>query len=180
MPSLLFITLLVIACLHAGAFGAPSCHGTGSNACVAKCKSKHGMHGHSSYIPTSSGYTVQSSSAADEGASTTSTPATQPTPASTPSAAPSTSPSTSTSVGVSSADIKDYLDQHNNVRAKHGASPLTWNDTLSAAAQKWADGCKFVHSGGKLGPFGGVYLHWRSCYSFLRPTRRKPRRWYQW
>jgi uncharacterized protein YkwD len=40
------------------------------------------------------------------------------------------------------------------VRAQHGASPLSWDNTLEAAAQKWANNCVFEHSGGKLGPFG--------------------------
>jgi len=31
---------------------------------------------------------------------------------------------------------------------------LTWSDNLASKAQGWADNCKFVHSGGTLGPFG--------------------------
>jgi uncharacterized protein YkwD len=49
------------------------------------------------------------------------------------------------------------LSAHNSVRAQHGAAALTWNNTLADAAQQWADGCKFVHSGGSLGPYGGKY-----------------------
>jgi uncharacterized protein YkwD len=59
---------------------------------------------------------------------------------------------------VSSADIAAYLSAHNTVRSQHGANALTWSDKLSSAAQTWANGCKFVHSGGQLGPFGGMYL----------------------
>jgi len=46
------------------------------------------------------------------------------------------------------------LSAHNSVRSQHGAGDLTWSNTLADAAQKWADGCKFVHSGGSLGPYG--------------------------
>ncbi|KII93493.1 hypothetical protein PLICRDRAFT_35714 [Plicaturopsis crispa FD-325 SS-3] len=48
----------------------------------------------------------------------------------------------------------DYLNAHNSFRALHGASPLTWSDELASAAQSWANGCKFQHSGGSLGPYG--------------------------
>ncbi|KAI9434133.1 CAP domain-containing protein, partial [Lactarius psammicola] len=66
-------------------------------------------------------------------------------------------PTTLVSGTVSSGDISAYLSAHNNVRAQHGADPLTWSDELSAKAQQWADGCQFKHSGGSLGPFGGCY-----------------------
>jgi hypothetical protein len=54
----------------------------------------------------------------------------------------------------SAADQKTYLDLHNTLRAKHHASALTWNQTLSNAAASWAGKCVFQHSGGKLGPYG--------------------------
>ncbi|KAI0036696.1 CAP domain-containing protein, partial [Vararia minispora EC-137] len=54
----------------------------------------------------------------------------------------------------SSADIQTYLSSHNTVRAAHGVGNLSWNNTLEAAAQKWANKCVFQHSGGSLGPFG--------------------------
>ncbi|EUC65429.1 fruiting body protein Sc7 [Rhizoctonia solani AG-3 Rhs1AP] len=41
---------------------------------------------------------------------------------------------------------QQYLDAHNNERAKHGATALIWDDTLSASAQAWANQCKFEHS----------------------------------
>ncbi|KAF7791926.1 hypothetical protein EIP86_002952 [Pleurotus ostreatoroseus] len=55
---------------------------------------------------------------------------------------------------TSSSDIQQYLTAHNTVRAQHGASALTWSDELASKAQQWANGCKFQHSGGSLGPFG--------------------------
>ena len=59
------------------------------------------------------------------------------------------------SSSTSPSDINAYLSAHNTVRAKHGAAALTWSDDLAAAAQKWASGCVFKHSGGSLGPYGG-------------------------
>ncbi|KIJ68256.1 hypothetical protein HYDPIDRAFT_24553 [Hydnomerulius pinastri MD-312] len=47
-----------------------------------------------------------------------------------------------------------YLDTHNNERAQYDAAALVWNDTLANAAQQWANGCVFEHSGGSLGPYG--------------------------
>ncbi|CEL58179.1 Fruiting body protein SC7 OS=Schizophyllum commune GN=SC7 PE=2 SV=1 [Rhizoctonia solani AG-1 IB] len=41
---------------------------------------------------------------------------------------------------------QQYLDAHNNERAKHGAKALVWDDALSASAQAWANQCKFQHS----------------------------------
>jgi len=55
---------------------------------------------------------------------------------------------------TSPADINAYLSGHNTFRAKHGAAALTWSDKLAAAAQKWASGCVFKHSGGSVGPYG--------------------------
>ncbi|KAF7303374.1 PR-1-like protein [Mycena indigotica] len=40
---------------------------------------------------------------------------------------------------VSAADQALYLKFHNDIRANHKGDPLSWNDTLSAAAQKVAD-----------------------------------------
>lgn len=61
------------------------------------------------------------------------------------------------SSGAFASDISQYLSAHNSVRTRHGASDLTWSDTLASVAQQWADGCKFTHSGGSLGPYGGRY-----------------------
>ncbi|EIM83311.1 PR-1-like protein [Stereum hirsutum FP-91666 SS1] len=55
---------------------------------------------------------------------------------------------------ASPSDIDSYLSAHNTVREAHGAADLVWNDTLATAAQNWANGCVFEHSGGSLGPYG--------------------------
>lgn len=54
------------------------------------------------------------------------------------------------------ADVAGYLNAHNQYRSKHGAHSLTWDNNLQAKAQQWANGCKFKHSGGTLGPYGGM------------------------
>lgn len=38
---------------------------------------------------------------------------------------------------------QEYIDAHNNERAKHGAKALVWDDSLSASALAWANQCKF-------------------------------------
>ena len=63
----------------------------------------------------------------------------------------------SAEAATSAADISSYLSAHNTVRAQHGASNLVWNVTLESFAQMWVSRCKFQHSGGSLGPFGGAY-----------------------
>ena len=58
---------------------------------------------------------------------------------------------------VIAADISnEALTGHNSFRALHGASPLTWNGDLAAAANSWASRCVFEHSGGQVGAFGGT------------------------
>jgi uncharacterized protein YkwD len=77
----------------------------------------------------------------------------------TPTNDPIPTPSPGTSAGsTSESDIQAYLSGHNSVRAQHGAAALTWSDDLASKAQQWANGCKFQHSGGSLGPFGGMIL----------------------
>ena len=61
------------------------------------------------------------------------------------------------------SNIMQMLTLHNNLRATHGANPLSWDNNLASKAQQWANGCVFQHSGGSLGPFGGK----RSCSSAM-------------
>lgn len=160
--SFLFVAL-ALASMN-GALGAPSCkakwHG----------QSKHHVlpYSSSSSLPgdvaeptypavTPNGSGVSDSNSGTPTPSPTSPSATQPIPTSTPSMAPSPSQpasSGSSDGSVSNADIAAYLKVHNDFRALHGAQPLTWSNTLSATAQSWANGCKFVHSGGQ---YGGAY-----------------------
>ncbi|GAA6046426.1 hypothetical protein JCM3770_004915 [Rhodotorula araucariae] len=76
-------------------------------------------------------------------------------------AATTTGPTTASSVvsaapgPVPSADSGSVesvsLSMHNEFRAKHGVSALTWNAELASTAQAWADKCVFEHSGGDSG-----------------------------
>ncbi|KAJ6716441.1 CYSTEINE-RICH SECRETORY PROTEIN-RELATED [Salix koriyanagi] len=56
---------------------------------------------------------------------------------------------------------QDYLDAHNTARAAVGVGPLTWDTTVQAYAQNYANqragDCNLVHSGG---PYG-ENLAWR-------------------
>jgi uncharacterized protein YkwD len=56
--------------------------------------------------------------------------------------------------GATDSDVTAYLKAHNDVRAQHNASPLTWSNEAAAKAQEWANKCVFKHSGGSLGPYG--------------------------
>jgi len=62
-------------------------------------------------------------------------------------------------LSFSQSDIQTFLSTHNNFRAQHGAAPLEWDGLLASKALQWANGCKFQHSGGTLGPFGGSHLN---------------------
>ncbi|GAN07902.1 PR-1-like protein [Mucor ambiguus] len=50
-----------------------------------------------------------------------------------------------------SADIDSILTAHNNVRAKHNASPLEWNQELADFAYSWASKCSISHSDASYG-----------------------------
>ena len=54
---------------------------------------------------------------------------------------------------VANAIEQDVLNGHNGFRASHGASPLTWDNTLANYAKGQAAKCVFKHSGG---PYGGA------------------------
>jgi len=68
-------------------------------------------------------------------ASSPATPSPPPTPAPPPAPA-------SSLVGWKQA----VLDETNKYRAEHSAPALTWDDSLAADGQTWADSCDFVHS----------------------------------
>ncbi|KPV77473.1 uncharacterized protein RHOBADRAFT_5088, partial [Rhodotorula graminis WP1] len=53
------------------------------------------------------------------------------------------------------------LDLHNEYRAKHGVSALTWSDKLASTAQAWADRCVFEHGGGEAIGAGENLAAWR-------------------
>ena len=53
---------------------------------------------------------------------------------------------------ASCADSDQWLQAHNNYRALHGVPPVTWNATIAARAQSWANTCPSDHS-----PKGSIY-----------------------
>lgn len=57
---------------------------------------------------------------------------------------------------LTAASIREFLDAHNTVRAQHGADALSWSTDLAEMAGKWADGCVFQPTEGKLSddPYG--------------------------
>ncbi|XP_074557180.1 pathogenesis-related protein 1A-like [Curcuma longa] len=56
---------------------------------------------------------------------------------------------------------QDFVDAHNSARAAVGVGPVSWDDTVAAYAQSYAEqrigDCQLVHSGGPYGEnlFGG-------------------------
>lgn len=68
-------------------------------------------------------------------------------------------PSEESALLLPQADIEAFLHSQNTIRAKHGASPLAWEGLLANKAEEWASHCKFKHSGGTLGPYGGSHLN---------------------
>lgn len=92
--------------------------------------------------------------------------------------APANNPPPSSGGGTSDGDIQAYLSAHNSVRAQHGAAALSWSDDLASKAQQWANGCKFQHSGGSLGPFGGLcFLFYLVTSNLFGVQNRKFGRW---
>ncbi|XP_053181584.1 Golgi-associated plant pathogenesis-related protein 1-like [Scomber japonicus] len=60
---------------------------------------------------------------------------------------------------------KEFLETHNAYRAQHNAKPLTYNDELNSAAQKWADHLLSISSMGHSDTKDGenVYNMWSSA-----------------
>ena len=58
-----------------------------------------------------------------------------------------------TESGSTSLDAvtQEWLDQHNQARAQHGANPLIWSSELAAYAEKYANACVWPHSDGPYG-----------------------------
>jgi pathogenesis-related protein 1 len=48
--------------------------------------------------------------------------------------------------GVTAAKRQAIVDLHNKYRAQHCAPALTWSNEIAAAAQRWADKCRFSHN----------------------------------
>lgn len=61
----------------------------------------------------------------------------------------------SVSSGSGKEPHQDFVDTHNSIRAEVGVGPITWNDTVAAYAQRYADerihDCNMDHS---MGPYG--------------------------
>ena len=170
--SFLFVALALVS--SHGVFGAPSCS-TDLSSCTSKCKAKWYHHSMMSHAPQSSpvGGAKPTYPAGDyPKESPVSSPATQPMPTSTPPAPSSSHPATpspssnGSSGATSSSDIAAYLKAHNDFRALHGASALTWSDELASTALAWGKGCKFEHSHGQ---YGGTYLL-LEIVSYLKPV----------
>lgn len=64
-----------------------------------------------------------------------------------PTVTPAPTATSSPSYGLDS-DEQSVLDAHNQYRAQHGASALTWNPKLASYAASYADSCSFGHSYG--------------------------------
>jgi pathogenesis-related protein 1 len=60
-----------------------------------------------------------------------------------------------TGSAITAAERDEIITQHNLFRAEVGVPPLTWDDTIAAGAQQWADAKeadgRFEHSGTDLG-----------------------------
>ncbi|KAJ1310965.1 hypothetical protein OPQ81_009476 [Rhizoctonia solani] len=82
---------------------------------------------------------------------------------------------------------QEYIDAHNNERAKHGAAALVWDDSLSASAQAWSNQCKFEHSqagqnlaAGTGGPTPATAVGWWNAESAdYNPSNPQASHWTQ-
>ncbi|CUA67490.1 Fruiting body protein SC7 [Rhizoctonia solani] len=111
-----------------------------------------------SEVPAPSSSVISSSSEAPQVTSSvlpaTSTIVAITTQASSTAAAAATPSPKVTETSSGNAEIDAYLKGHNDIRAQHGASALTWATDLAAAAAKWAGNCVWEHSKGQVGSFG--------------------------
>lgn len=62
-----------------------------------------------------------------------------------------TPPPSSVSTSYGCPDAQAALDSHNAARARYGAPPLVWSDTLAQFAHSVSSTCKMEHSGGPYG-----------------------------
>lgn len=66
---------------------------------------------------------------------------------------------------------QDFLDAHNSARSQVGVEPMTWDTTVAAYAQNYANqrisDCQLVHSGGPYGEnlFWGYGLDYNATYA---------------
>jgi len=54
-------------------------------------------------------------------------------------------------VAITTEEIEQWLQAHNNYRSRHGVSAVTWSATVAASAQTYADICPSGHSGSGYG-----------------------------
>lgn len=150
--------LLSLALLVSRVLAAPACSRKNSQTpgCIQVCKSNLAKSG-GVVTPTSGASKTPTINTPSSSAKSASNSSATPTITSKTTSVLSPLPETASpsSGGTSPSDIQAYLTGHNSVRAQHGAADLTWSDNLASKAQQWADGCKFQHSGGSLGPYGG-------------------------
>lgn len=66
---------------------------------------------------------------------------------------------------------QDFLNAHNSARSQVGVGPMTWDTTVAAYAQNYANqrinDCQLVHSGGPYGEnlFWGYGLEYNATYA---------------
>ncbi|KAG5965774.1 hypothetical protein E4U57_001603 [Claviceps arundinis] len=89
-----------------------------------------------------------------------------------------------TSASPTARATKDFqsemLASHNYFRSQHGATPLTWDNTLAQLSQAWANTCIFAHdSGGEDLAYRTKFKYWgefvnmwgseRTQYNYSQP-----------